>query len=103
MEVTPYLEEAHRDVLRRIYLEARRATFQWLDTSTFAACDFDRDTAGESILVLCDQEVVGFSSVWLPDRFLHHLYLDPGLKRNGYGSELLKQTVASVIGPMRLK
>ena len=57
----------------------------------------------KQILVIQDQQVAGFSSVWLPDRFLHHLYLAPDRIGKGYGHLLLEQTMASVSGPMRLK
>ena len=102
-EIVPYAEDAHRQALQKIYLQAREATFTWLDTSDHRLVDFERDTEGEAILVIQDQQVAGFSSVWLPDRFLHHLYLAPDRIGKGYGHLLLEQTMASVSGPMRLK
>ena len=104
MEIVPYSEPIHGVALRRLYLDARTVAFSWLDTSTFGYDDFDKDTEGESILVLRDhQQVLGFSSVWQPEGFLHHLYLAPHVVRKGHGTELLKQTVASVSGVVRLK
>ena len=102
-EIVRYTEDAHRVALQNIYLQARKATYTWLDTSDYRLGDFERDTDGESILVVQDQQVAGFSSVWLPERFLHHLYLSPDRIGEGYGHLLLRETMASLSGPMRLK
>jgi len=90
--------------LRRIYLESRRATFGWMDTTTFEIADFDRDTAGEMVLVAeYGGKIRGFSSSWIPDGFIHHLYVDPEFVGSGIGSLLLDTTIGSLSKPVRLK
>lgn len=47
-------------------------------------------TEGEVIYVAkLRNQIVGFASVWVPDSFIHHLYVHPDFHRQGIGSELL--------------
>jgi GNAT superfamily N-acetyltransferase len=95
-----------RDIphLRRVYLDSRRASFGWMDTSKLDLADFDQDTSGELVLVAEDNgRIQGFSSSWVPDRFIHHLYVDPPFMGSGVGSLLLEATVRSLGVPVRLK
>ena len=101
--VVPYCADRHREPLARIYLDSRTRTFSWLDTTTYQLSDFERDTDGESILVLEDLAILGFSSVWESDRFLHHLYVEPSKIGNSLGSQLLDSTIQRFGLPMRLK
>ncbi|WLD59644.1 GNAT family N-acetyltransferase [Salinispirillum sp. LH 10-3-1] len=85
-EFTPEFAAA----LSEIYLESRRSAFIWLDASAFQLADFARDTDGERIWVCMRAgAVVGFISIWEPERFIHHLYVAPVHVRNGAGSMLL--------------
>jgi len=97
--------EADRDRLRRIYLDSRRATFHWLDTSAYKAEDFDTDTLGEKILVAVNDrnEAIGFVSVWVADNFIHNLFVIPGLERQGIGKLLLDAAVSLFTLPVTLK
>lgn len=91
--------------LRRIYLESRTDSYVWLDTSGYALKDFDRDTRGERVWVAeaAAARLVGFISVWMPENFIHHLYVVPGMYRKGIGRALLRECLETIGRPARLK
>lgn len=90
--------------LRDLYLKVRQATFTWFDTSHYQLSAFDTDTAGEYALVAhIGNEVVGFVSAYLPDNFIHHLYIDKSYQKQGIGTELLKATLEKLKFPVSLK
>jgi ribosomal protein S18 acetylase RimI-like enzyme len=46
---------------------------------------------GERVCVAeLKQKIVGFVSIWEPDRFIHHLYVLPTCQNQGVGSALLQ-------------
>lgn len=64
--------------LRIIYLESRRRTFHWAETEKMTLDDFDRDTVDEYILLAEeDNHILGFASLYLPDNFIHNLFVTP--------------------------
>ncbi len=71
-----------------------------INAGTFAA-----ETADETILVAEDERrhVVGFVSIYLPESFVHHLYVDPDRARNGIGKALLAAAAALAEGRASLK
>ncbi|MBD1364004.1 GNAT family N-acetyltransferase [Mucilaginibacter sp. ZT4R22] len=93
-----------RTVLAHIYQQSRVKTFYWLDISAYGFEDFDRDTKEEKILVaLLNGEVAGFLSIWMPDNFIHHLYIHPGFVNKGIGKALLNVAIKLFDSPLRLK
>lgn len=83
-------EEADRDALRRLFIVSRRAAFTWHTSASHDGIDFDRSTEHEQVLVACiDGEPVGFASIWVPDSFLHNLFVHPDFLRQGIGTALL--------------
>lgn len=83
-------EERDRKLLRALFLESREAAFPWVPPGKHDLADFDRQTAGEKILVAeLDGVVCGFASVWEADSFLHHLFIHPSAWRRGVGRALL--------------
>ena len=101
--IRPFIE-ADRKILMQIYLESRRETFKWLDTSSMSLTDFDRDTAGEAIWVATqDDNLVGFVSVYQAENFIHNLFILTKWLSQGVGSQLLKTALANVGRPARLK
>ncbi len=91
--------------LRALYLHARRDTFAWLPAERFAAGDFDEHTRGEALLVAQarDEGIVGFVSVWEPERFVHHLYVAGTRLREGIGAALLRALPGWPAARYRLK
>ncbi len=82
--------ESDRQVLRELFLAARRATFTYLATETFEELDFDRATEGEFIFVAeQDGQLSGFASLFVAERFLHNLFVAPDAWRLGIGRALL--------------
>jgi len=97
-------DERDRASLRDIYLTARVATFHWLDTGAFKPEDFDAATGGERVWVAeRDGTLLGFASVWMPDNFLHSLFVHPDSQGSGAGKALLSVCIAATGGRLSLK
>jgi ribosomal protein S18 acetylase RimI-like enzyme len=90
--------------LRELFLKVRQSTFVWKDPESFDLFDFDTQTSGEYILTAFYQEkIVGFISIWLPDNFIHHLFIDEKFQKIGIGKELLKAAIDKTGFPIKLK
>ena len=90
--------------MRELYLKVRQATFTWFDTSHYQLSAFDSDTAGEYTLVAyLDDTVAGFVSAYLPDNFIHHLYVSNEYHSRGIGKMLLNAMLEKLQPPVRLK
>jgi GNAT superfamily N-acetyltransferase len=94
----------HLDSLRNIFLKERQTTFSWVDSATFHLQDFDTETDGEYILVATlDDITIGFISIWMPDNFIHHLYVDQKYHGKGIGTQLLNTALKKTNFPVTLK
>lgn len=103
VDITDF-EETDRERLEQIYFEVRSSTFTWLTKESINKLSFNRDTEGEYILVAkVGNEIVGFASVWLPDNFLHHLYIMNHYQRNGIGTMLLDKVIEKANFDVTLK
>ncbi|MFF2093128.1 GNAT family N-acetyltransferase [Paenibacillus sp. NPDC058174] len=90
--------------LRKIYLESRQQNFHWANSNEMTLEDFDRDTVEEQIIVAEDNSrIVGFSSLYLPENFIHNLFVQPGYTGKGVGAELLQHALETMNKPIRLK
>jgi len=90
--------------LRQIYLESRRKSFHWANAEEMALNDFDRDTVEEHILLAEENsQVLGFASLYLPDRFIHNLFVHPESAGKGVGARLLKEAIETMGMPVTLK
>ncbi|GGG64627.1 GNAT family N-acetyltransferase [Paenibacillus radicis (ex Gao et al. 2016)] len=90
--------------LRKIYLESRQQNFHWVNRSEMASEDFDRDTVEEQIIVAEDNSrIVGFSSLYLPENFIHNLFVHPSYTSKGVGGKLLHHALETMNKPIRLK
>ncbi|MBO0454205.1 GNAT family N-acetyltransferase [Candidatus Enterococcus murrayae] len=90
--------------LRKLYLESRQKTFYWSDPKQMHLTDFDRDTKDESIFVAeADKTILGFISFYLPDNFIHCLFVDTYFKGQGTGHQLLEKAKQQLKRPMSLK
>ncbi len=62
------------------------------------------ETRDERLLVAeADGAVVGFVSLYAPQSFVHHLYVEPAFKGRGIGRALLARAVALAGGRASLK
>jgi GNAT superfamily N-acetyltransferase len=87
-----------------IYYRTRRETFTWLPRSRFRRSDFLVDTFEEDIIVAeRGGRVIAFAAIYLPDDFLHHLYVAREHQGRGVGSALLQHLLARSEGRLRLK
>jgi len=90
--------------LRTIFLNERQRTFTEQDTSEFKLEDFDKQTQGEYILTaLIDNIPVGFISIWMPNNFIHHLYVDTIYQGKNIGTQLLQAAIQKTAFPITLK
>ena len=99
--------EPRRDEARcqEIYTKVRASTFSWVNPKRFKPSDFGPDTLGESLLVADHPAngVVGFVGIWLPENFIHHLYVLPEFHRVGIGRALLDSALRTISRPAKLK
>jgi len=90
--------------LREIFLTVRRKAFFWSDPGKFKLSDFDESTKDELILAAYIKgEPVGFASVWVPDRFIHSLFVLPEFQGKGAGTALVKEAATRIGLPLTLK
>ena len=58
--------------------------------------EFETEIVEDSTLVaVIDQRVIGYISIWEPEWFIHHLYVDPLSHGNGVGTALISQVERS--------
>lgn len=89
------VREEDLPALRELFQITRITTFTWLPATSFQPDDFDKETEGEMILVARRQDrIIGFISIWMPDQFIHHLYVDPAYHGMSAGSVLLNSALA---------
>jgi len=103
IEITE-IREKDIDSLQSLFSKTRLITFSCADVSQFKLSDFEEQTKGEYILVaLADERVIGFASVWVPDNFIHHLYVDEQFQNQNAGTQLLKAVHDKFGLPISLK
>lgn len=104
MVVVEEAKNVNLPLLRTIFLKERQRTFTEQDTSEFKLEDFDKQTQGEYILsALIDDIPVGFISIWMPNNFIHHLYVDNAYQGKNIGTQLLKAAIQKTAFPITLK
>jgi GNAT superfamily N-acetyltransferase len=96
--------ESDYPALRQIYLESRRNSFEWANKEEMTLEDFDKHTEDEYIIVAEeDARVMGFTSLYLPDNFIHNLFVHPDCSGKGVGSQLLHSAIEKMNKPVTLK
>lgn len=104
MVVVEEAKNVNLPLLRTIFLKERQRTFTEQNTSEFKLEDFDKQTQGEYILsALIDDIPVGFISIWMPNNFIHHLYVDNAYQGKNIGTQLLKGAIQKTAFPITLK
>jgi ribosomal protein S18 acetylase RimI-like enzyme len=97
-------QDDHVSTLRTIFLNERKRTFHWLDTSQYRLEDFDKETEGEHVYVAIENgQPIGFISIWLPDHFIHHLYISYAHARRGIGRLLIAHVLTNITKNVTLK
>ena len=98
-------EPADRGACERIFQAMQRLVFAEYSHCASEPEDFERVTAGEELWVAqgASGAVRGFASIWRPERFIHHLYVDPACQRQGVGRALLSRAIAVCGGKAELK
>jgi GNAT superfamily N-acetyltransferase len=92
------------DVLRKLFLKERQDTFFWLDSTEFKLDDFEKHIKGELVFVAIEQEIpIGFISIWMPNKFIHHFYVDQNYQGKGVGTLLLNAAIQETLLPITLK
>lgn len=95
--------EADWPALEMIFHTNRADGAGWLDPNR-PKDDLRQQSDGEEIRVAeIGGKVVGFLSVWEPESFIHHLYVDVSHQRAGIGKKLLSEALERYAKPMRLK
>ncbi|WP_028411298.1 GNAT family N-acetyltransferase [Bacillus sp. 123MFChir2] len=90
--------------LRLIYLESRRKSFHWADIEEMTLEDFDKDTVEEYIILVEENNhILGFASLYLPENFIHNLFVHPDFSGKGVGGALHNASIEKMNKPLRLK
>ena len=98
------LEQSDAAAVQRLYERAvGRAV--WLTAEVKADANFARASQGEAVFVChCPEgRLVGLLSVWVPESFIHHVYVDPEFERQGVGTALLSSLETWLPLPWHLK
>lgn len=91
-------------ILEELFLLTRQATFISRSPESFKMSDYKKSVEGEEVWVAeYDGKIVGFISLWVPDNFIHNLFIHPDYQRRGIGSDLLEIAEKRLIFPMTLK
>jgi GNAT superfamily N-acetyltransferase len=94
----------HTERLRHIYLNSRKLAFPWIDPVSLKLEDFDEAIREEEVLVALKGNIpIGFIAWWLPDNFIHSLFIDPEFIGKGVGKSLLKTCLKRTGKPATLK
>ncbi|WHY88663.1 GNAT family N-acetyltransferase [Neobacillus novalis] len=90
--------------LRNVYLQSRSKTFFWENTEEMILEDFDKHTVGEHIILAEENNhILGFASLYLPDNFIHNLFVHPDFLGMGVGGQLLNASIEKMNRPLKLK
>ena len=85
---TRYGEHA---VCADIYTNAWNLAFPDYQRTIFIE-EFESEVIEDFTLVaVIDQRIIGYISIWEPEWFIHHLYVDPLSHGNGVGTALISQ------------
>jgi GNAT superfamily N-acetyltransferase len=96
--------EADRSQLRALYQSVKQQTFGAIGLPEENTDTFDADTENEEILVARSNGTpVGFVAIWVPENFIHHLYVQAESQGKGIGRGLIAAVRARWSGRLTLK
>ena len=102
MKIRP-AKSTELDVLLDLF-NSSRAGVACYSGKDAGSTEFAALVEGEQIHVAVPEgTIVGFVSVWVADRFIHHLYVSPQYQSRGVGSALLEACAAMYGHPLSLK
>ncbi|TMH81319.1 MAG: GNAT family N-acetyltransferase [Betaproteobacteria bacterium] len=98
------LEQGDAPAVQRLYERAVRRA-EWLPAAVKADPNFARASQGEAVFVYHSTEgrLVGLLSVYVPESYIHHVFVDPEFERRGVGTVLLSSLETWLPLPWRLK
>lgn len=96
-------KEKDLDSLEILFQLTRQKTFTSVSPDEFKIGDYKKSVEGEEVWVAENEKIVGFVSLWLPDNFIHNLFIHPNWQGQGIGSLLLKKAEDRLSSPMELK
>lgn len=78
--------------LREIFYNVRKDNFNWINRRSLSLLDLDKSIIGEEVFVAyIENEVIGFCSVWVEDKFIHNLFIKPSFQGKGVGKSLIDE------------
>lgn len=93
------LEEA-----ARLFQRVAQATLHWAPPELYTAEAFLRQAEEEMVWVALDKgRIIGLAALYIPQSFLHSLYIDPPWQGQGVGLALMETVAEAADGPLSLK
>jgi GNAT superfamily N-acetyltransferase len=95
--------DSDTETLEQIFRMNRGSEVIWLNQNR-PADTLAEQCEGEMILVAeSESQILGFVSVWEPERFIHHLYVHKDHQGRGIGRALVSEVVRRYLGELSLK
>jgi ribosomal protein S18 acetylase RimI-like enzyme len=92
------------DALEELFQRTRRHTFVLRPAEEFKIGDYAKSTQEDEVWVAEETGIiVGFVSIYVPDNFIHNLFVHPEHQGNGIGTQLLHVAEENLARPMTLK
>jgi GNAT superfamily N-acetyltransferase len=92
------------NALQAVYQGCRKNA-DWLPPHARGSGDLAHDAYAETLWLAHDRAgaVLGFVGVWVPEAFIHHLYVRADVQQRGVGSALLRALHEHLPRPWQLK
>lgn len=92
------------DVLEQLFQFTRQHTFKCRPADEFKIGDYVKSTQEDEVWVAeYIGVIVGFVSIYVPDNFIHNLFVHPKYQGKGIGKQLLQIAEENLKRPMALK
>lgn len=96
--------QSNYEKLREIFFNVRKNAFHWMEPEKLKLSDFDESTKDELILIAqIKNEIVGFVSIWVPEKFIHNLFVVEDFQGQGVGTVLINEAIERIGLPLTLK
>lgn len=97
-------KQSNHEELREIFFTVRKDTFHWIEPKALKLSDYDESTKDELLLAaFINNKIVGFVSIWVPDKFIHNLFVLQDFQGKGVGTALINEAAKRVGLPLTLK